>query len=188
MKDTMTPAAVSAAAKGDILNFLVASTPGGIEAQEAQGQRTFVGSQTLPIICPRTELEALGFKFGKPADDLFVTVEFPGGWQKKATDHSMHSHLLDPQGRRRGGIFYKAAFYDQSAHMYGLDCYYRITEEHGDKYDPIAFHACSADKTKLFSAVVPPGLDYRQKDALRQKCMAWLTENFPEWESPLAYW
>jgi hypothetical protein len=74
-------------------------------------------SQELPKECPRDALEALGFVFGEDADDIFVTVKFPDGWDKKATDHSMWSDLLDDKGRRRGNIFYKAAFYDRSAHM-----------------------------------------------------------------------
>jgi len=44
----------SALAKGDIGNFLVAATPGGIEAQEARGQRdlVMVGFVLPPTIPP----------------------------------------------------------------------------------------------------------------------------------------
>jgi hypothetical protein len=98
-------------------NFLIAATPGGIEAQEAQGQREFVANETLPIDCPKAELEALGFVFGAPVDDLFVSVQFPTGWEKIATDHSMWSDLVDEAGVTRGSIFYKAAFYDRRAFM-----------------------------------------------------------------------
>ena len=38
----ISPAAIRALAEGDIENFFVAATPGGIEAQEARGQRAFV--------------------------------------------------------------------------------------------------------------------------------------------------
>jgi hypothetical protein len=117
-KFRMTPAAVSAAARGDMENFLVAATPGGIEAQEAMGQAALVGTKnTLPIQCPRKELKALGFVFGEPLDDLFLNVTFPPGWSKEATDHSMWSDLLDETGKKRGSIFYKAAFYDRRAFM-----------------------------------------------------------------------
>ena len=110
------PAAVSAAARGDMDNFMVAATPGGIEAQEAMGQAALVGTKdTLPKDCPQKELEALGFVFGGPIDDLFINVTFPAGWSKKATEHSMWSELLDETGKKRGAIFYKAAFYDRRA-------------------------------------------------------------------------
>lgn len=91
----LTPAAVSAAARGDLENFMVAATQGGIEHQEAMGQAALVGTRdVLPKECPREQLEKLGFVFGKDSDDLFVNVTIPAGWNKKATDHSMWSHLL----------------------------------------------------------------------------------------------
>lgn len=119
----ITPAALVALVSGlenekdGLENFRAAVTPGGIERQEAEGQRIFVASEVLPIDCPQSELEALGFKFGEPVDDLFVAVQFPDGWKKKATDHSMWSELIDPEGKVRASIFYKAAFYDRKAHM-----------------------------------------------------------------------
>lgn len=110
-------AALTALLRGETENFITAATPGGILAQEAQGQRDFVASETLPIDCPRAELEALGFVFGEPVDDLFVVVQFPTGWQKVATEHSMWSDLFDGEGKLRASIFYKAAFYDRRAFM-----------------------------------------------------------------------
>ena len=50
-----------------------------------------------------------------PGDDLFFNVVLPEGWEVRETDHSMHSDLFDAEGKRRGGIFYKAAFYDRRA-------------------------------------------------------------------------
>lgn len=127
----MNLAALAAASRGDLANALVASTPGGIERQEAAGQRTLVDSAMLPKEisgATREQLTALGFKFGADVDELFVTCELPPGWTTRGTDHSMHSDLLDEQGRKRAGIFYKAAFYDRRADMsmerrYRVDCY-----------------------------------------------------------------
>jgi hypothetical protein len=118
--NTKNPAALLAALSGDVSNAEVASTPGGIEAQEAAGQAMLCASAQLPkkmLGCTRESLEALGFKFGADVDELFVTCTLPAGWKKKATDHSMHSDLVDEQGRTRAGIFYKAAFYDRRADM-----------------------------------------------------------------------
>jgi hypothetical protein len=113
----MSAAALGALAAGDIENFYVAGTPGGIEAQEKAGQVAFETSETLPKDCPKEALEKLGFVFGEEADDIFVKVKFPDGWKKRATGHSMWTDLLDETGKKRGSIFYKAAFYDRKADM-----------------------------------------------------------------------
>lgn len=124
----MTPAALNAALSGDVENFLVAATPGGIEAQEAREQLKAVAAQRLPregtILVDGRESperrkmwESLGFVFGDAHDDLFVNVAFPAGWKLVATDHSMWSDLLDASGRKRAGMFYKGAFYDRTARI-----------------------------------------------------------------------
>ena len=118
----MTPAALAAAARGDIENFITATTPGGIEAQEKRGQIAETFRDTLPkdgtTGKDREKFERLGFKFKDSADDLFVNVEFPQGWRKQPTEHSMWTDILDEKGEKRGLIFYKAAFYDRSAHVH----------------------------------------------------------------------
>src|ERR1700761_5319407 len=108
MKRSGLSPAMLVAMKGDYMeNFIAASVPGGIEAQEKRGQTSFAASETLPRECPRAMLESLGFVFGDDADDLFVKVQFPEGWKKVPTDHSMWTDLVDAKGRRRGGVFYK---------------------------------------------------------------------------------
>ena len=116
-----TPAVVRALMDNDLENAIIAATPGGIEAQEAKGQRDFLASTILPkkcAGCSREQLEAIGIEFGEDVDDLFVQVTLPSGWIKTATDHSMHSELRDEKGRIRAGIFYKAAFYDRRADIH----------------------------------------------------------------------
>lgn len=118
----LTPAALLAALSGNIDNAVVAMTPGGIETQEAAGQKSFCNAEKtqLPIrIIPgtRKDFEAMGIKFGKNVDDLFVEVELPLGWKVEPTDHSMWNMLVDDTGKKRAEIFYKAAFYDRDAFM-----------------------------------------------------------------------
>jgi hypothetical protein len=102
---------------------LVLALPGGIAEQEARGQRELVGSEQLPrdglLGADRASWEGLGLKIDETTGDdpLFCRVELPAGWKKVATDHAMWSHLVDDQGRVRGKIFYKAAFYDRSARL-----------------------------------------------------------------------
>lgn len=93
---------------------------GGSESiyrQEAQGQQSFVNSETLPTEMgadDRKTLEKSGVKFNEKVkdDEMFQYVELPTGWKKMPTDHSMWSKLVDEKGRERAAIFYKAAFYD----------------------------------------------------------------------------
>jgi len=116
----VTPAAVRAAVSRDIENFIAATTPGGIEAQEARGQRDLCSSSRLPKDfnqCSRSDFEVMGIVFGDDSDDLFVNVTLPPSWHIRATDHSMWSELVDDKGEVRADIFYKAAFYDRNAHI-----------------------------------------------------------------------
>lgn len=124
----MSPAALVAVARGDFSNAIVASTPGGIEAQEKEGQMNQAERQTLPKDmqgCTKKDFEALGFKFVGESEKIFWECEFPKGWTKRPTSHSMWSDLLDDKGRKRGGIFFKAAFYDFNAHI-GLNSRYGV--------------------------------------------------------------
>ena len=88
---------------------------------EAAGQRQLVNSDRLPVDCrgADADLLALGFTFGEPDphDPLFRPATLPQGWRREGSDHAMWSYILDGNGRQRVAIFYKAAFYDRSAHM-----------------------------------------------------------------------
>lgn len=109
----ITPAAILAASRGDIGNFMAAITPGGIERQEAQGQQDMVNAAVLPreLSGPIPD----GVILSDVVDDLFQKVTLPRGWIVKPTDHSMWSDLIDDAGAKRASIFYKAAFYDRRA-------------------------------------------------------------------------
>lgn len=114
----MKAATFGALTKGDLKNAIIAATPGGIEQQEADGQKEFVGNSVLPFVFnsgTKEHLEAAGVVFGEKIDELFQAVQLPEGWHKKATDHSMWSELIDEHGKKRASIFYKAAFYACSA-------------------------------------------------------------------------
>jgi hypothetical protein len=93
-----------------------------ITGMEARGQRELVNSPQLPTNTRNTDadFEALGFTFGDPApgDPMFRDATLPEGWTRRASDHDMWSYIDDAEGNERVAIFYKAAFYDRSAHMY----------------------------------------------------------------------
>lgn len=144
-------------------------------------------------------LEQLGFVFGKELDDLFVSVTPPEGWTLRPSSHSMWEYVFDEQERCRIGVFHKARFYDQAAHLtihrrFGINRY----------------QACDIDGHRIESDEIPPqymlceitdhddscvivigkceGKDYDRAEVLEARAKAWLDENKPEWLNPTAYW
>jgi hypothetical protein len=114
----LTPAALGALVQGDHENFFAAATPGGIEAQEAAGQKKLAANALLPVDGIKEVAEKLGFTYD-PAivDKIFVKASLPAGWKKVPSEHSMWSDLVDNKGVLRAKIFFKAAFYDYKAHI-----------------------------------------------------------------------
>jgi len=127
----ISPAACVKAASGQLDNFIAATTPGGIEAQEAQGQTDFVCGDILPriwdhediinaesekAVAIRAGLQAAGFRLGDVVDEVFIAGKLPSGWTKRKTDSSYYTEIVDAAARVRAFVFYKAAFYDRSAH------------------------------------------------------------------------
>lgn len=206
----MTPAAIGALARGDLGNALAAMLPGGIEAQEAAGQRELTrASSSLPINGTlegnygrerpelRPQWEAVGFTFGKPVPNphgrppIFVEATFPPGWSLKPTDHSMWSHVIDAKGRKRASVFFKAAFYDYNAHTFGLECRYVVEGEYGPAPDHAltAYIVKDADGEKAIHRVpVPAGAGYDERTKYSKAAEAWLAEHFPDHANPLVYW
>jgi len=190
MKPRITPAAVAAAMRGDLENFIAATTPGGIEAQEACGQQQFVNSSTLPkrcIGCTREQIEALDIIFGEDVDDLFVRVTLPAGWSIVPTDHSMWSKLIDERGRERAAMFYKAAFYDRDAHISLSHCI-RITRRWYDETNETDAAVLCANGNILFETGRVGRRDWDAVDKIEQTAHAWADEHYPDHKNPLAYW
>lgn len=197
---------------------IIAGSPDGqIEASEARGQEALVHSADLPkdiYGLTFAEIEAgTGIKFGEQINDLFVAATLPEGWSKRATDHSMHTELLDEKGRVRATIFYKASVYDRSAHM-GFNRFYRVRTlyedsqgrprytENGEnpEYDGKEYHHIvveNHDGTVVHDAgrvamAEESGAPYRETcdkaRALANKATKWLDAEFPEHARPFSYW
>jgi hypothetical protein len=113
--------------------------PGAIEAQEAAGGAAMAAGdcEIIPASgATDDELTALGFVLGPAdaSDRLFRQATLPPGWKRAGTGHSMHTDIVDELGRKRIGIFYKAAWYDRRADLhittvfgYVGDCIYKGT-------------------------------------------------------------
>jgi hypothetical protein len=199
--DNINPAALNALINGDLGNFLTASTSGGIEAQEAKGQIDFVNSTTLPKEmkggCTIEKLKSLGIEFHDEVDDLFVNVTLPEGWSKRATDHSMHSDLLDDKGRKRASIFYKAAFYDRRAFislsrrfLFGCDPEdeYKTYISYEDRKNGNWYGVVNDCEKTIYRTKPIKAINYDQHEELCAKAKEWLEENYPDYENELAYW
>lgn len=121
-KTTVTNTATLPNVRKAAVDVLEINDPTFIYNQEAAGQEELVKSDTLPSNIDSESkkiLEEAGVKFGNPVDGdpIFTYAELPAGWKKIPTDHSMWSNLVDETGKVRAQIFYKAAFYDRSAHI-----------------------------------------------------------------------
>jgi len=199
-------ATLKALSEGDFENALIAATPGGIEAQEAAGQRDFVTNDTLPIkcnSCSREQLEQMGIEFGErgllPVDALFVEVRLPDGWRKEPTSHSMWSKLIDEKGRERANIFYKAAFYDRDAFIGIKRRFSCCVQPHGGyespdyDYETAPRVAVVTDQdiviwqseAEEISKDVPT---YEAAQRFLPDARKWLESLYPDWKNPLAYW
>jgi hypothetical protein len=191
---------VPAGAAGVFLDVIGGMSSGkAIENQEKQGQKDACRTQALPIkgtSDKRDIWEKLGFIFGEPADDLFVNVTMPPGWELRPTDHSMHSNLHDEQGRVRASMFYKAAFYDRDASISLCRRFsvnqYDIQDGDSDNLIRVSVYDADAMRREPIHVIEHECADakerYSKRDELGNEAKEWLSEAYPDWENPLAYW
>ena len=165
--------------------------------QEANGQQSFVDSDTLPIIihggAAKAILEMAGVEFLGPVedDDLFQYVKLPPGWQKQPTDHSMWSKLVDEKGRERASIFYKAAFYDRNAHLH-LSTRFAVSFDYKRSEEEAIAVAHVTDCGKKIHSTDPIRMkndcDWEAQDKAKNRAEKWLKKHYPDWQNPGAYW
>lgn len=182
----------SAAFGKAVEEVLAKAGTGAIERSEAEGQRQLVSNFTaLPRRMDRAAADAFGFVFGENVDDLFVNVVPPPGWRLEATTHPMHSDIFDEHGRRRGGVFYKASFYDRNAHG-NWSTRYRIEDEYSSEYDTVAVKAVDTATGEVLVSepvVADENVErWNRADEPQARVVAWLTERYPDYESVTAYW
>ncbi len=212
----LTPAVFRALVENDLQNARRAATPGGIEAQEQEGQESLLDGKLLPtehlLDEGKAVLERAGVLFGKPRDKLFTEVILPPGWHIAVQERPYYTQLIDAHGRARARIFYKAAFYDRRARITVLTRYSFRIESAGDS-DPVygcvtdggcpiwrtgPFHDSSeflryfADPTYAMSLMdAERSRIITQGSAHRQAedaCKVYLDETYPNWRVVSAYW
>jgi hypothetical protein len=175
----MTPAALAAAANGDLHNAMIAATPGGIEGQERAGQAVLVASTDMPkeMSPSREAFEAVGFKFGDDVDELFVKATLPPGWTRATTSHAMHSDVLDERGRKRVGVFYKAAFYDRRADAYLVNRY-SIQRDYDLPDNRISMVVKDAGQ-EIYRTIETKYENYKDTERHHEVAKKWLLEAIP---------
>lgn len=181
-----------------------------IEDMEARGQAELAG-QTEQLPTDGSEDPAwakMGVVFGEriQGDIIWRKVKLPEGWKVVPTDHAMWSHLVDAKGRRRGGIFYKAAFYDRSCRI-GPDRRFNTKREYEESKDDSAPRRQRVSVTDAVTGEVVltnPWVEftdgstdearernyhlYKALDAQETTCKAWLAVHWPDWQDASAYW
>lgn len=199
------PAALAAAMQGRLDDAIAASTPGGIIAQEAAGQAMLVANGALlpkraGIHNPPTREQitaATGIVFGEDHDDLFVKVTLPEGWKIEPTDHNMWTKLVDANGCERAGIFYKAAFYDRSAHMdftprYTVMCdYAKPVSTVGVRDGKTGQWVFTAGTVANNESMTDRGdllKNYEERNKLEKLATEWVTKNHENFRDAFAYW
>lgn len=171
-----------------------------VEHMEKEGQSLAVNNTMMAkeMRPSREEWEKLGFSFTDiPYDDVLCKAVMPEGWSLKSTDHAMWNEIFDENGMKRGSMFYKASFYDRSAHM-SLERRYGVCVDYiGEDFSTIEVYFGNSSE-KLFVAgrvQIPQNgcrakrLDcYEEEDRLKEVAKRFGDENYPDWENVHAYW
>jgi hypothetical protein len=139
-----------------------------------------------------------GFRIGEVVSDdpMFRFVTLPDGWVKKPSrDHSMYVDIFDDKGRKRGMYFFKNAFYDRRANCSPPNRRFTISEDY-TREDVVCVQVI--DRGGMEPSVIfatepvsrPSG--YEEAGCVRSdaydRCAAWLSEHYPDYENFLAYW
>lgn len=180
------------------------SMAGAVEAQEAQGSKELVHSESLPVQGSYDPaFAAAGIVFGDPfpSDALFRPATLPRGWSKRRTEHSMWSELVDDKGRKRAGIFYKAAFYDRAAHMsvsrrFGFSAEYDETTHEATRIVVTdagrvieSFPIAGCETRNQASRTIGELREIREaREAAEKLAEDWLGQHRPDWANAAAYW
>ena len=110
----------------------------------------------------------------------------------------MHTDLLDEHGRKRASIFYKAAFYDRSAHV-SLCHRFGVRRKYPeDRNGPLTVYVedQNGEISREITNLREPDWKDREEskqlsdkiDAAEAELRDWLTAQFPDWLKADAYW
>jgi hypothetical protein len=102
----------------------------------------------------------------------------------------MHSDVLDDKGRKRFGVFYKAAFYDRSCMLSFVSRYEVFRQYIGD-------HETGTVASKVIDNATgevifdgghdPQAWSDGDRDHAAERCHAFLNANYPDHADPFKY-
>lgn len=169
-----------------------------LEHMEKEGQQravnnTMVAKKMFPS---KKKWEELGFTFTDiPGDNLLCNATLPEGWKLEATDHSMWNSFIDEQGRERGSMFYKAAFYDRDAHMQLYNRYKVIKDYLDDHVTTEVYFGNPEEKLfvagqihKDYSSQESIDAYFDELERLQNLAECFANLNYPNWRDETAYW
>ena len=109
----------------------------------------------------------------------------------------MWSDLVDARGRKRAGIFYKAAYYDESAYM-SVSRRFTVTLNYKHpRYEQGMHQAVVHDGDRVIFCTqgivlskdkryTPSGREAVERD--EGIARSWLLARYPDYENPASYW
>ena len=165
------------------------------EGQDLDVRKTMLAKDMYPS---KEVWEQVGFTFTDiPGDDVLCKATLPEGWSIKATDHSMWNEIIDAKGHVRGTMFYKAAFYDRSAHM-SLNSRYRVHSEYiGEDSRTVEVYFGNAQEKimvagqvylKRYATPEEKKEIWDKQNMLLEQATKFAQENYPDWQNVIAYW
>ena len=194
-----------------LLEALLVGSEKAFDAQMERGQKELVGSLELPIQGSsdpeflKSPIKIAPFDPKNPDKPraLFRKATLPPGWTKRASDHSLWSHVCDEKGCRRASVFYKADFCDYEAFI-RLEQRFYMKQDYSD-----ASHA-KAD-TEVTFQVTDTGQGYESKviysktyplpdretdrdahyaasNVAKAEMEAEFKKRYPNFKDPNAYW
>jgi hypothetical protein len=176
-----------------------------ILSQERQGARETLAGPRLPLdgtTSPEAikRCAAIGITLGKEVDLLFREAHLPPGWTiTPSSDDHRTTILRDAKGHQRGYIWYKAAYYDRSAYFRIQTRYWvqrDYTEGGGGNFATV-HDRVQARNIWQAEPLKSPGPDgapdawekYEEAQAAQNRAAVdWVSERYPDWENPAAYW
>ena len=154
--------------------------------QEVENQKQLAASSQLPSKNNGPEnvldfykgcgIEVIGEANG---NKIFLDVRLPDGWSIKPTEHPMWRNLVDNNGCERARIFYDAFLGMHSRYYISFD----KNKSNNDlwRYNAIDRKTGNVIKAEEWDT-------YNNACNTRDTLQAWLDQNHPDHQDPLAYW
>lgn len=164
-----------------------------VERVERNAQHSLANGTLIPVLrhgVSDASLQSLGFGLSdERVDGVLQKVRLPNGWRVHLNpEHELWSALLDGNGRKRARIFYKAVPWRPEAEMWFTT---RYTVESGrvsdDPARPKVVRVLDSGSMTIWESE-PNDRPHADMNDELLSAAAWLNDQYPDWQNPLAYW